>query len=211
MVVKPFTPDESVSNSGRASRSRTSPTIATSGAIRRNPDTNRRRSTAGRSSRAGRVCIDATLGNGTSASNTSSAITTRNEGSSSAAQHDSIVVLPAPGAPANDDRLPRLHAGRAEIGSLCSEHVALHELVERSVRHAGELSDVDDHVAVTAHIAVDDVQPGAIVELRVLEPLGGVELPVERVGVVEDLRQRADDVFVVVEDLGVVAGIPDVR
>jgi len=32
---------------------------------------------------------------------TSSATTTRNEGSSSAAQHESIVVLPDPGGPAN--------------------------------------------------------------------------------------------------------------
>jgi hypothetical protein len=43
----------------------------------------------------------ATLGSGTSASNTSSATTTRNAGSSSAAKHDINVVLPAPGWPAN--------------------------------------------------------------------------------------------------------------
>ena len=37
IVVKPFTPDDSVSSSGSASRSRTSPTMATSGAMRRKP------------------------------------------------------------------------------------------------------------------------------------------------------------------------------
>lgn len=99
MVVKPVTPDDSVNSSGSASLSRTSPTIATSGAMRKKPATSRRRSTAGRSARAGRVCMLATLAIGTSASKTSSAMTTRWDGSISAAQHDSIVVLPEPGAP----------------------------------------------------------------------------------------------------------------
>ena len=113
MVVKPFTPDDKVSRSGRASLSRTSPTIATSGAMRRKPDTSRRRSTAGRSGRAARVCMLATFGNGTSASNTSSATTTRSEGSSSAAQHESSVVFPDPGAPATTMVWsPRTHAAR---------------------------------------------------------------------------------------------------
>ena len=49
----PVTPDDRVSSRGSASRSRTSPTIATSGAMRRNPATSRRRSMAGRSARAG--------------------------------------------------------------------------------------------------------------------------------------------------------------
>ena len=60
-----------------------------------------------------RVCIDATLANGTSASNTSSAITTRSEGSSSAAQQFIRVVLPLPGAPAKTIvRLARNAGGR---------------------------------------------------------------------------------------------------
>ena len=101
MVVNPCTPDDSVSSRGSASRSRTSPTTATSGAMRKNPDTKRRRSTPGRSGRAARVCMLATLASGMSASNTSSATTIRSEGSSSAAQQLNMVVLPEPGAPAN--------------------------------------------------------------------------------------------------------------
>jgi hypothetical protein len=64
--------------------------------MRRNRATSRRRS-----GRAARVCIWATFGTGTSDSNTSSATTTRRPGSSSAVDHDSSVVLPDPGGPAN--------------------------------------------------------------------------------------------------------------
>ena len=83
---------------------------------------------------AGRVCIDATLGSGTSASKTSSAMTTRSDGSSSAAQHDSSVVLPEPGAPANTIGQPRPDARTQEPGGLVGQHVALDELVERAER-----------------------------------------------------------------------------
>ena len=179
IVVKPFTPDDSVSSSGSASRSRTSPTMATSGAMRRNPATSRRRSTSGRSGR-GRACLHAARrsGSGTSASNTSSAMTTRSVRSSSAAQHDSSVVLPEPGAPANTiESCDRTHA-RRNVGDLVAEHVALDELVELAERHAGELADVDHHVAVAGDVAVDDVEAGAVVELRVLQALGRVELAV---------------------------------
>ena len=65
-------------------------------------------------------------------------------------------------------------------------------------------------MAVPPDIAVDDVEAGPVVELGVLEALGGVELAMRAGGVVEDLGQRADDVLVVVEDLGVVAGHADV-
>jgi len=48
-----------------------------------------------------------------SASNTSSAMTTHRLGSSSAAQHDSRVVLPDPGAPENTmDKRAATHARR---------------------------------------------------------------------------------------------------
>ena len=206
MVVNPFTPDERVSSSGRASRSRTSPTMATSGAMRRKPATSRRRSTAARSGRAGRVCIEATLGSGMSTSKTSSAMTTRRRGSSSAAQHESIVVFPEPGAPAKIDRAVGPHAGLEEGGDGAGEHVPADELVEVPEHHAGELADVDHDVAAAGDVAVDDVEPGAVVELGVLEPLGGVELAVGAGGVVEDLGEGPDDVVVVVEDLVVVAG-----
>ena len=51
--------------------------------------------------RAARVCICATLGTGMSLSKTSSATTTRRDGSSSAVAHESRVVFPDPGGPAN--------------------------------------------------------------------------------------------------------------
>ena len=55
----------------------------------------------------------ATLATPTSVSKTSSATTTRRDGSISAAQHDSRVVLPDPGAPAKTmDRLARTQALR---------------------------------------------------------------------------------------------------
>ncbi len=205
IVVNPLTPDDSVRSSGSASLSRTSPTIATSGAMRRKPATSRRRSTAGRSARAARVCIPATLASGTSASNTSSAITTRLAGSSSAAQHDSSVVLPDPGAPAKTIESPARTASVRKAGHGRARHVARHQLVERVERDAGEPTDVDDEVTTTGDVAVDDVQARAVVELRVLQTLGRVELAVAHRGVVEDLGERAGDVLVVVEDLVVVA------
>ncbi len=94
---------------------------------------------------------------------------------------------------------------RRNCGGARGQHVALDELVERPERDAGELADVHHHVAAAADVAVDDVQPGAVVELRVLQALGRVELAVARGRVVEDLGERADDVVVVVEDLVVVA------
>jgi hypothetical protein len=63
-------------------------------------------------------------------------------------------------------------------------------------------------VAVSANVAVHDVQPGAGVQLGVLEALGRVELAVRPRRLVEDLGERADDVVVVVERLVVVAACP---
>jgi hypothetical protein len=55
---------------------------------------------------------------------------------------------------------------------------------------------------------VHDVDPGARVELGVLQTLRGVELAVGGRGVVEQLGQGPQDVVVVVEDLVVVARGP---
>ena len=85
------------------------------------------------------------------------------------------------------------------------EHVAADQLVEVTECKAGVLADIDEHMPVAPDVAVDDVQPGTGVELRVLEALGGIELAMRRGRVVEDLGQRAHDVLVVVEDLVVVA------
>ncbi len=57
-----------------------------------------------------------TLGSGKSASNTSSAMTTRNDGSNSAAQHDSMVVLPEPGTPPRRSTTEPAAAGGAGAG-----------------------------------------------------------------------------------------------
>ena len=131
-------------------------------------------------------------------------------GSSSAAQHESSVVLPGSRGTGHDDGLPaRTHAARKRRGR-GGQHVALHELVEVAERHAGELPDVDHHVPASADVAVHDVEAGAVVELGVLQALGRVELAVRTGGVVEDLGERADDVLVVVEHLVVVAGPPAV-
>jgi hypothetical protein len=106
-------------------------------------------------------------------------------------QHDSSVVLPDPGGPANTStggRAPRPGGSSATCGG---QHPALDQLVEGAERHPGELADVDHQVPAAADVAVHDVQPGAGVELGVLEPLGGVELAVGCRSVVEDLGQRA--------------------
>ena len=135
MVVYPFTPDDNVSSSGRASRSRTSPTMATSGAMRRNPATRRRRSMPGRSGRCGRVWSEATLGSAMSTSNTSSATTTRSAGSSSAAQHESSVVLPEPGGPAKTIEARAWTHARRNVAR-CSERLP------RATRSASEVKGV---------------------------------------------------------------------
>ena len=207
IVVKPLTPDDSVSSSGSASRSRTSPTMATSGAMRRKPATSRRRSTAGRSERAGRVCmlrdvrqrdvgLEDLLGDDDPQR--------RVELGGAARQQRGLA---RPGR----RRRTRSTAGpaRTRAGTRPPARVSMSRATSSSrLRNgdAGELADVHDHVAAAADVAVDDVQAGAVVELRVLEALGGVELAVRAGGVVEDLREGADDVVVVVEDLVVVAG-----
>ena len=138
-------------------------------------------------------------------SKTSSATTTRSDGSSSAAVHDSSVVLPDPGGPANTiDSRARTHAA-SRTRDLAGEHVALDQLGERPERDAGELPDVDQHVPAAGDVAMHDVDPGAVVELGVLQALGRVELAVRGRGVVEQLGEHAHHVVVVVEDLVVVA------
>jgi hypothetical protein len=49
-------------------------------------------------------------------------------------------------------------------------------------------------VPVPANIPVDDVQAGPRLELRVLKPLGRIELAMTAAGVVEDLGQHPHDV-----------------
>jgi hypothetical protein len=75
-----------------------------------------------------------------SASNTSSATTTLSAGSSSAVVHDSSVVLPDPGGPANtiDSRACTQAASTAATGAI--QHVALDVLAQRAERDAGSVS-----------------------------------------------------------------------
>ena len=56
-------------------------------------------------------------------------------------------------------RGPGPHAGREERGGRRIEHVALDELAQVLERHVGELADVDDGVAASTDVAVDDVEP----------------------------------------------------
>ena len=107
-----------------------------------------------------------------------------------------------------DDREGSAHAGSQKGGDGGVEHVALDQLVEAAERDPRELADVHQHVPVAGHVAVDDVQPGTGVELRILEALGRIELAVGARCVVHDLGQGAEDVIVVVEDLVVVARRP---
>ena len=178
--MKPFTPDDSVSSSGSASRSRTSPTMATSGAMRRKPATRRRRSIAGRSGRAGTglharhvrqrdVRFEDLLGD----DDPQRRVQLRGAAGEQRG-------LARPGCARHHDRLPAAHARGEERRRLRRQHVALDELVEVAERHAGELPDVDHHVPAAADVAVHDVEAGAVVELRVLQALRRVELAVRR-------------------------------
>jgi hypothetical protein len=99
-------------------------------------------------------------------------------------------------------------AGPQERRHLRRQHPALHQLVDPLERDPGELADVHHHVAAAGDVAVDDVQSGAVVELGILQALGGIEGAVGRGAVVEDLGERAQHVLVVVEDLVVVSRRP---
>src|SRR5690606_25285532 len=100
--------------------------------------------------------------------------------------------LPRAGGAGDDHRAAGPDRGLPEGGDRRVEHVAVDQLVEVPEDHPGELPDVDHHVAAAGDVLVDDVEPGAVVELGVLEPLGRVELPVGTRGVIDDLGQGAD-------------------
>ena len=163
---------------GSPSRSLTSPTIATSGAIRRNPATNRRRSTSLRSGRAGRVCMWATFGRGTSVSKTSSATTTRRLGSSRRPGRKAKWSCPNPEHPQRQRIIRSVHSLAKSEGHRI-EHAA-------SISSASEWWSTPENLRIltsTGRLAphpMHDLQPGAIVELGVLQPLGGIQLPIDR-------------------------------
>ena len=138
-------------------------------------------------------------------------MTTRSDGSSSAAQHESIVVLPDPGGPANTIESRGVDARPQERGRLGREHLAFDELVERCV----------DGTPVNLRMLTIRWPPRAMSPWTMCRrapssscascrPSVGVELAVGAGGVVEDLGERAHDVVVVVEDLVVVARRPAV-
>ena len=205
MVVKPFTPDDRVSSRGSASRSRTSPTMATSGAMRRKPG-DQSAQVDGRAVGSGRpglhgghvgqgdVGLEDLLGDDHPLGRVELGRAARQERG-----------LARAGGAGEHDRELGPHAGGEEPGHGRAEHVAGHQFVERAEGHAGEAADVDHQVAAAADVAVHDVQPRPVVELGVLQALGRVELAVAGRRVVEDLGQRPRHVVVVVEDLVVVA------
>jgi hypothetical protein len=100
----------------------------------------------------------------------------------------------------------RSHARPQKRGHGRIEHVEVDQLAQLPDLHARELADVDQHMTVAADVAVHDVQPGARVELGVLETLGRIELAVRTARIVEDLGQDPPDMVVIVEDLVVIAG-----
>jgi hypothetical protein len=63
-------------------------------------------------------------------------------------------------------------------------------------------------MAIAAHVRGHDMNPGPVLELRVLKSLGGVQLAMRLTGVVENLGEHPHDVLVVVKDLVVVAAGP---
>ena len=86
------------------------------------------------------------------------------------------------------------------------EHPSIDEFADALVRQPGELADVYEKVTVPSDVRMDDVDPGAAVELRVLQTFGGVQLAVRSAGVVQHLGENSNHVLVIVEDL-VVNGI----
>jgi hypothetical protein len=63
-------------------------------------------------------------------------------------------------------------------------------------------------VPAAGDVAVDDVDPRTVVELRILEAIGRIQLAVGAGRVAEELGPRPQHVVVVVEDLVVVPGRP---
>lgn len=63
-------------------------------------------------------------------------------------------------------------------------------------------------IPAAVHVAVDDMDSGTVVELRVLQAIGRIQLAVGTRRVVEQLGQRAQHVIVVVENLVVVSRRP---
>ncbi len=101
------------------------------------------------------------------------------------------MVFPEPGGPAKTMDSRARDAGSKELRGTAVQHLPLDQLVERAERQAGELPDVDEHVALPGHVTVDDVQPGTALELGVLKPLGGIELAVGARRSVEDPGQAS--------------------
>ena len=93
-----------------------------------------------------------------------------------------------------------MHAAR-NASDCRLDRAELDELVERADRHARELADVDEHVPAAADVTVDDVHARSVVEARVLQALGRIELAMRAGRVVERARERAEHVIVVVEHL----------
>ena len=142
---------------------------------------------------------------GTSASNTSSAMTTRLAGSSSAAQHDSSVVLPEPGAPANTiERSARTQAARKRATCRSSMSRATSSSRERKATPVKRrMLTIRCPPRLTSACTMCSREPSS--SWASCRPSAGSSLRWLAEDVVEDLGQRAGDVVVVVEDLVVVA------
>ena len=125
--------------------------------------------------RGTRVCIEATLG-GDGDLEHSSAVTTRSVGATSAAQHDSNVVSPDAGAPANTVKSFAPAAARRNSRT-CGDimHRSTNSSRERNATPVN-FADVDDQVRAATDVTVHDVQSRSRNELRIMEAFGGSSL-----------------------------------
>ncbi len=109
------------------------------------------------------------------------------------------------GGTGDHDRLASAYTAAQECGDLFGEHSPIDELIKAPERDPGEPPDVHHEMTAPGDVAVDDVKAGTVVELSVLEPFARIELAMGTGRVVEDLREDAYDVGIVMEDLVVVA------
>ena len=140
-----------------------------------------------------------------SVSKTSSATTTRSRGSSSAARHESSVVLPDPGAPATRIERPlRTHAWRNRAAvwssicrwmSSCSDRCRTPENLRMLTRRWPSRPTSECTMWIRAPLS----------SWASWRPSAGIQLAVRPAGVVQDLGQDPHHVVVVVEHLVVVA------
>ena len=113
--------------------------------------------------------------------------------------------LAAAGRACEEDRQPGAYGGTQEFADLRGQRPDLCQVIQVRECDSRELADVEDQVPAAADVGMDNVQAGAIVELGVLESLTGIQLAMGCRRLIDDSRQRAPDVLVVVKGLVMVS------